>query len=92
MIRGASPNDGVSVERRNGRRQRTLFSANIIFHDNYCSIGAHILNLSEAGALVRPIAITACPNKFVLKQRFGSARNCEVAWRKGDLLGLSFLE
>jgi hypothetical protein len=38
------------------------------------------------------LEMTLCPNKFILRPRFDPARECEVMWRKGDLLGVRFVE
>jgi hypothetical protein len=51
-----------------------------------------ILDLSETGALLRPLELALCPNKFVLKPRFDPSLECEVVWRKGEVLGVRALE
>ena len=80
------------VERRRSPRHRTLQGAQIIFRDGLCSMSGHILNVSETGAMLRPLEMTLCPNKFVLRPRFDPARDCEVVWRKDDVLGVRFVQ
>jgi len=80
------------VERRRSPRYRTLQGAQIIFSGGTCSISGHILNLSDTGALLRPMEIALCPNSFVLRPRFDPPRECEVVWREGEVLGVRFVE
>lgn len=54
-------------------------------------MSCHILNVSETGAMLRPLEIALCPNKFVLRPRFDPVRDCEVVWRKDDVLGVRFV-
>ena len=77
--------------RRNARRQRSLLGAQIIFRNGNCTISGQILNFSDTGALVRPNDLTFCPEKFALKPRFQPPRECEVMWRKGEVLGVRYL-
>jgi hypothetical protein len=79
------------VERRGSPRRRTLLGAQIIFRGGICSMSGHILNLSDTGALLRPIEIALCPNNFVLRPRFDPPHECEVVWRKGEVLGVRFV-
>jgi hypothetical protein len=84
----ASPN----AERRGLQRRRSLLGAQIIFRDGNCSMTCQVLDISETGALLRPLETSLCPNKFVLRPRFDRFRECEVIWRKGELLGVHFVE
>jgi|HubBroStandDraft_6_1064221.scaffolds.fasta_scaffold224067_2 hypothetical protein len=79
------------VDRRTARRHRALLGAQIIFRNGNCAIGGHILNLSDTGALVRPVDLVLCPEKFVLKPRFEAPHECEVMWRKGEMLGVRYV-
>ena len=87
----APPPKTVIFERRHERRHRSLMGAQIIFRNGNCIVGGHILNVSEAGAMVRPADIVSCPNRFSLKPRFESPRECEVMWRKGEVLGVRYV-
>ena len=81
----------ATVERRHFSRRRSLLGAQIIFRNGNCSMSCHILDISETGASLRPVEATMCPNKFALKPRFDPPRECEVIWRKGDVLGVRFV-
>ena len=84
--------DAASIsERRHARRRRVLVGARIIFRDGLWSMGSHILNVSDTGAMLRPADIAVCPEKFALKPRADSPRNCEVVWRKGEILGVRYV-
>jgi hypothetical protein len=80
-----------TVDRRRIPRRRALLSARIVFRNGYCSMGCLILDVSDTGALLKPDDINLCPAKFVLKPRFDPPRNCEIVWRKGEMLGMRFL-
>ena len=84
--------DATSIsERRHARRHRVLVGARIIFRDGSWSMAGHILNVSDTGAMLRPAHIAVCPEKFSLKPRVDSPRNCEVVWRKGEILGVRYV-
>ena len=80
------------VERRRFPRHRALVGAQIVFRQGLCSMGCQIVGFSPSGATVRPNDIFLCPSKFLLKPRFGSPRECEVVWRKGDRLGVRYAQ
>lgn len=79
------------AERRGSPRHRTLQRAQLTFRGGMCSMSAHILNVSETGALLRPLDMALCPNDFVLRPRFDPPHQCEVVWRKGEVLGVRFV-
>ena len=81
----------AAVERRGSPRHRTLQRAQITFRDGMCSMSGHILNVSETGALLRPQDMAVCPDNFVLRPRFDPPHQCEVVWRKGEVLGVRFV-
>ena len=54
-------------------------------------MGCHILDISETGASLKPSDIFLCPNEFVLKPDVGSTHDCEVIWRKGEMVGVRFV-
>lgn len=68
-----------------------LKSALIIFQGDHCTMGCQILNTSDTGALVMPADALLWPSEFVLKPQVGPARDCEVVWRKGTVLGVRSL-
>jgi hypothetical protein len=81
----------ANVERRHLKRRRALLGAQIIFRNGNCTMSCQILDMTETGALLRPLDLALCPNKFVLKPRFDPPRECEVIWRKGEVLGARFV-
>ena len=80
------------AERRISRRQRVLKNALIVFRNRYCSHRCFILNMSETGAQLMPQDVVECPSEFVLKPSVGEERDCEVVWRRGDLVGVRYVQ
>jgi len=85
------PSAAAVVERRGSPRRRTLLGAQIIFRGGICSMSGQILNISDTGALVRPVEMGLCPDKFLLRPRFDSPRQCEVVWRNDEVVGVRFV-
>jgi hypothetical protein len=54
-------------------------------------MGCHILDISETGALLKPADILLCPSEFVLRPDIGAPHDCEVVWRKGEMVGVHFV-
>jgi hypothetical protein len=79
-----------TAERRQFPRRRALLGAQIVFRNGNCSMGCHIVSISQSGATLRPSDVLSCPEKFTLIARFEEPRQCEVVWRKSDLLGVRF--
>jgi hypothetical protein len=63
----------------------------IVFNDGHCTLGCQILDISDTGAKVRPSDIFLCPGEFVLQPKIGTARACEVVWRKNDKVGVRYI-
>ena len=78
-------------DRRQSRRRRSLLGARIVYRDGYCSMGCLILDISDTGALLKPDDIFGCPKTFTLAPRLAPPRKCEIAWRKGEKLGVRFI-
>lgn len=87
----ATADPGHGQDRRRTARHRALKSAQIIFNEGRCSMTCHVLDLSETGALLMVGDILICPDQFFLKPLSGPTRACEVVWRKGTRMGISFL-
>jgi hypothetical protein len=85
------PTDLGRTDRRRTRRRLTLKRASIVFRNGYCSLSCQILDTSETGALLRVADFMTCPNNFVLKPTFDPPHDCEVVWRKGEVLGIRYL-
>lgn len=85
--------DQAPIERRQFRRYRTLLGAQISFRSSFfCSMAGHIFNISETGALLRPTSISSCLNRFSLKPRNEPSRTCEVVWRRGEMMGIKYID
>ena len=78
-------------ERRIAARRRVMKNALMVFRNGYCTHRCVILNLSETGAQLMPSDIMQCPSEFVLKPSIGQERDCEVVWRKGELVGVRYV-
>jgi len=79
------------AERRIAPRRRVLKNALIVFNSRYCTHRCFILNMSETGAQLMPQDAVECPSEFVLKPQIGKERDCEVVWRKGELVGVRYV-
>lgn len=88
--RSIEPHDH-SGEKRRVHRTRVLKSATVVFNDGNCSMSCQVLDLSPAGARLRPADLQSCPKEFRLKFPNGSVHDCEVKWREGYILGVRFL-
>ena len=82
-------------ERRAYPRHRTCVVGKLVAPDLAGAVDIVILDLSEAGALVR--AATATPQVpervYLWQSRTGTLFECHVRWRKNDrLFGLQFTE
>jgi coenzyme F420-reducing hydrogenase gamma subunit len=77
--------------RRGQRRLRVLKRALIVFNSGTCTMRCQILNITAAGAMIRPADMLLCPAEFVLKPEIGQPRNCEVVWRSKTVLGVRYV-
>ena len=80
-----------SAEKRRETRPLVIKSATLVFNNGNCSMDCQILDLSKHGARLKPSDMLVCPNKFTLKMPHSSVHECEVKWRKGEMLGVRFL-
>jgi hypothetical protein len=87
----ALPGAAAPEERRRNPRRRALKRAVIVFRRGYCTMGCHVLDISDTGALLKPADIVLCPAEFVLKPDIGAPHDCEIVWRKGELIGVRFV-
>ena len=79
------------AERRVAPRRRVLKNALIVFNSRFCTHRCFILNMSDTGAQLMPQDAIECPSEFVLKPSIGQERDCEVVWRKGELVGVRYV-
>jgi hypothetical protein len=80
-----------SGERRRASRIHVLKSATVVFSNGNCLMYCQVLDLTKTGARLKPADILLCPNEFTLKLHHGLVHDCEVKWRKGNILGVCFL-
>jgi len=85
------PPTADGAERRIAPRRRVLKNALIVFNSRYCTHRCVILNMSDTGAQLMPQDAIECPSEFVLKPSIGRERDCEVVWRKGELVGVRYV-
>jgi hypothetical protein len=88
--RPIEPHEKVG-EKRHARRTRVIKKAMVVFNGANCSMDCQVLDLSVAGARLKPDNLLVCPEQFTLKFSDGSVHLCEVRWRKGNILGVRFL-
>lgn len=50
-----------------------------------------IVNMSEGGAKLRPADMLGCPDEFALQLHGNNFLDCEVIWRKHNVLGVRFV-
>ncbi|MBV8493313.1 MAG: hypothetical protein JO162_07515 [Alphaproteobacteria bacterium] len=87
----AAPDAADGAERRIAPRRRVLKNALIVFNSRNCTHRCVILNMSETGAQLKPQDVFGCPKEFVLKPSLGQERDCEVVWRRGELVGVRYI-
>ena len=80
-----------SSERRRASRPRVLKGATLVFNGGNCSMNCQVLDLTKTGARLKPEDILLCPKEFTLKFNYGLVHDCEVKWRKGNMLEVRFL-
>lgn len=82
------------ADARSGVRRRTLLRGRICWGAQYAiSCDCAIRDLSESGAQLRLPSSQALPPTFALIHILeGAAFEAEVAWRRGDLAGVKFLQ
>jgi hypothetical protein len=81
--------DMTQPERRTAQRHRTLKAGKIVLHQGASVIDCTIRNLSAAGAAISVPNAATVPLEFEL-QFDDETRNCIVAWRRLDRLGVKF--
>ena len=88
VSRAASPQK--SADKRREPRPLVIKAATLVFNSGNCSMDCQILDLTKNGARLKPADMLVCPNEFTLKLPQGLVHDCDVRWRKGDVLGVRF--
>jgi hypothetical protein len=79
------------ANKRVARRMRTLKSAKIIHLNRWSVTDCAVRDLSATGAKIVAQDQMSVPNEFrLLMLMDNTICNCEVVWRKGELLGVRF--
>ena len=84
--------DDQGSERRSAKRRRTLKEGTIVFDGGQRTLPCRILDISDTGARLSVPNVIFMPEEFQLKVRYGGVRDCEVAWQRGQTVGVRFLE
>src|SRR5437764_3555635 len=79
------------TNRRAHIRPRALKNSLIVFNEGQCTMKCHILEVSDSGAKLVPADPLLCPKEFVLKPQIGPSDECEVVWRKGTQVGVTYV-
>jgi len=78
------------IEKRANSRVRTLRSASIIF-GGASTVDCVVRNLSETGACLEVASPVGIPDDFALQIKPEERkRDCHVAWRPANRIGVSF--
>ncbi len=90
----SDPSSPVPPHNRASQRQRVLFGGRIVYGPSAdTSIDCRIMDISEKGARVRLAgALLLVDPIYLVNLTQGRAFRARQAWRRGDLLGLEFIE
>jgi hypothetical protein len=77
-------------ERRSSQRKRTLKGARIVFNAGHSTIECVVRNLSDTGAKLQISSVIGIPDSFELLLSDNSRRQCRVAWRTLQEMGVAF--
>ena len=77
-------------EHRKQKRLKTIKSGEIIFYHDHCLVKCLVRDLSNNGAKLETEIAIDCPDNFKLVLQDGPTFDCFVAWRKANLIGVSF--
>ena len=80
------------MEKRKHARVSTYKTANIFFGRNVRGVACFVMDISEGGAGLHVASMAGIPDTFeLLIHGEGERRPCEVAWKMGKRVGVSFL-
>ena len=84
--------DWANDLRRRTRRASVLWSARIARDEEEAQTACAILNLSAGGARLRLATDETLPSNFALDSGHFGRIDGQVVWRRGNVVGLAFLE
>jgi hypothetical protein len=83
---------GPMEEKRHNQRIRTLKAGKIIYNRGLFAVDCMVKNISGTGACL-VTSTASLPDKFELKIPIDHlSRQCEVAWKTLDKVGVKFIE
>lgn len=92
MTSGSDKAAAAQASDRRARPRRTLLrDAKILYKNRGCFMDCVIVNISESGAKLRPADMPLCPDEFSLQLHGGHFLDCEVIWRRQNVLGVRFV-
>lgn len=91
---GVSPvqSESASADNRGADRAKVLRAGKIIYNNKMSVSDCSIRDLSSSGCRVFLESIAGIPDQFSLHILTGDSRHeCEVAWRRSNMMGLRFI-
>lgn len=87
-----APAEPASAERRQSVRMKAFRGGKIIYN-NHMSVGnCEVRDLSKTGCRLTVESVSGIPDSFTLQiLNGGSKHQCEVAWRKLNMIGVRFI-
>ena len=79
-------------ERRKHLRERVLRRARIVLRNGHVVIDCILLDISEAGALLKTSGFQVLPERFKLQIVGGQTREVGVCYRAPETTGVQFLD
>ena len=78
-------------ERRASSRRMLLRNVKIVYDSRSSKMDCAIVNISRTGAKLRPADMPRCPDHFSFELHSGHYLDCEVIWRRQNVLGVKFV-
>lgn len=78
-------------ERREYSRRTLLRNVKIAYNSRNSMMDCAIVNISKTGAKLRPADMPLCPDHFSLLLHGAIYLDCEVIWRRQNVLGVKFV-
>jgi hypothetical protein len=82
----------ASEERRKSRRMKQLRAGKIIYNNHMSVSNCEVRDLSSIGCRLTVESVSGIPDNFEMQiLNGGSKYECEVAWRKFNMIGVRFI-
>jgi hypothetical protein len=87
-----APAEPASAERRRSVRMKAFRVGKIIYNNHMSVSNCEVRDLSKTGCRLTVESVSGIPDNFELQiLNGGSKHECEVAWRKFNLIGVRFI-